>query len=128
MKKADPSTDTLRANYVREDFPGGLQIGGGSAVIAGSTLLQNKGASGGGAMFDGGSALLQNSTFAKNTAVNGGGFFNYSGDVKLHNSTISFNSAKRDGGGVWTAAAVMGPALMRRLEERAGLTFSIVEK
>jgi short subunit dehydrogenase-like uncharacterized protein len=31
----------------------------------------------------------------------------------------------RTGGGVWTPGAAMGPALLRRLQERAGLAFSI---
>jgi hypothetical protein len=92
------STITENSAY---EWPGGICVWGGTAMILESSIVANTGINGAGLDVAGGLAFVQNSTIARNVATSGGGVGGVSvsgGSAILINSTIAENIGGGSGG------------------------------
>ena len=102
---------TFRKNVATSNYGGGIYSAGGSIVLVGSRMEENKAAGGGAVLLaGGGTASVTDTTFAANTATNGGAFFidkngmltTTSGEAGSDAGTLfEGNSATTNGGAVY---------------------------
>ena len=95
-------TATIAGLTIADGFgpSGGGILNNGMLTVSNSTLLGNEGSGGGGGIVNFGELTVFNSTLSGNSAgAGGGGIFN-DGTLTITNSTLSGNSALGSGGGI----------------------------